>query len=247
MPDGSLDDILEEQMEAVRREFSGLHLGTKDDGRPFVSGLLGFRATCEGQTVETEYEIEILIPDGYPTTVPIALETGGKIPADFHKMDDGSLCLGAPLEVRMTFAKHRSLLGFIKEQVIPYLFSHACWERSGQMPFGDRKHGAAGILDSYKELFDVDEDLAAMGLLRILADDNYRGHTLCPCGSGLKLRHCHGEDLLAIKKHQSTTEFTYDHTVALAHICKRNSDVVFETMACKAVKRKMLKRARNRS
>jgi hypothetical protein len=246
MAEGDLDSILTEQMVALVAKFTDLRLGQRTDGTRVVSGQLGFCTTYGEYTIETCYAVEIVIPSDYPAEAPSAFETVNRIPATFHKMDDDSLCLGAPLEVRMKFREHPTLVDFVEMQLIPYLFSHACWERFGKMPFGDRKHGAAGILDSYKDIFETDDDVATLDLLRILADDNYHGHTLCPCGSGLKLRHCHGQDLLAIKQYQSQAEFVYDHTVALIHVCKENPDVDLRAMAAKAMKKKARNRAKRR-
>ena len=69
--------------------------------------------------------------------------------------------------------------------------------------FGKRE----GILEYYKELFSVQDGWQVLGLLKILADDNYKGHTLCPCGSGQKLRNCHGNLLREIKEYQKPADF----------------------------------------
>ena len=34
--------------------------------------------------------------------------------------------------------------------------------------------------------------------LRLLSKDWPKGHWLCPCGSGKRLRHCHRDDLMAL-------------------------------------------------
>jgi hypothetical protein len=181
------DDIWRDHVATLRERFPGLRPGSgRGSEDRVVSGTLGFCATYVGQAVRTEYEVAICAANGYPVTVPWVFETAGRIPHGFHKMDDESLCLGTPLEVRLKFAKGPTLVDFVQHQLIPYLFCHACWEQSGKMPFGDRSRGGAGLLESYRELFGVADDLAVLHLLRVLAEGNYLGHTLCPCGSKLK-------------------------------------------------------------
>ena len=236
--------MLQDQVEALRARFPGLDLRTRDDGQLVVSGVLGFSVTHEGQTIETEYAIEIVIPKDCPDAVPGVFEVGGRIPEDFHKLTDGSLCLGAPLEVQVSFASNPTLLGFVEYQLIPYLFSHAWWERSEKMPFGEREHGTAGILQSYQELFGTNDTIPTLNLLRILADDNYRGHTLCPCGSGSKLRHCHGSTLLRLKQHRSKQRFLLDHIDILHHVFSSDPSLNLCELAANSIRKKSHRRRR---
>ena len=230
--------MLADQAAAMHARFPGLDLRSRSDGQLVVSGALGFSVTHEGQTVETEYAVEIVIPKGYPEAVPGVLETGGRTPGDFHKLADGSLCLGAPLEVQVSFAQNPTLLGFVERQVIPYLFSHAWWERSGKMPFGERAHGTAGILQSYQEQLGTNDVVTVLNLLRILADDSYHGHTLCPCGSGSKLRHCHGQTLLRLKEHRSRQRFLLDHACLLQHAFSSDPTLNAVELTANSIRRK---------
>ena len=111
----------------------------------------------------------------------------------------------------MAFEHTPTLLGFVENCLIPHLYSCSYKDLHGKLPFGELSHGGAGILEYYQELFGVQEATGVLGLLRILADANYRGHLECPCGSGAKVRNCHGDQLMAIEKHQQADEFMRDY------------------------------------
>ena len=83
------------------------------------------------------------------------------------------------------------------------------------MPFGELSHGGIGILEYYQELFDLKDTRRVLTMLKILADDKYRGHDRCPCGSGKRLRSCHGGKLLEVQPLQSPSNFQrdFDHIV----------------------------------
>ena len=210
--------VIQNHFTELTKQYSGLTLADGDYGTWIVQGALSFSATYEGLTIKDKFQIELYIPEDYPDTHPVAKETDGRIPKEFHTNPDGSLCLGAPLEVRMKFAKKPTLLGFVSEQVIPFLFSFCYWQRHGKMPFGELSHGGEGILEYYAQLFNVTSDIIALELLKVLAEDNYRGHHDCPCGSGRRVRHCHGELLRKIGTYQSQDEFLYDYVQCLTHL-----------------------------
>lgn len=75
------------------------------------------------------------------------------------------------------------------------LYSAKFFGRYGRYPFGDRPHGADGILEFYTERYGVDED-GAVGVMECIATGKYRGHLECPCGSGLRGRDCHGPKII---------------------------------------------------
>jgi len=209
--------IIQSQILALQERFPGLGLHVRDDGYAVVAGMLGFNTSYGEYAIQDEYLVKIVIPSDYPDTLPRAFEIGGKIPKDFHMMTDRSLCLGSPLEMALKFSETPSLLGFVERLLIPYLFSYACWEKFKVMPFGERAHGSAGILQSYQDLFGTSDIVATMNLLRMLADDSYLGHTLCPCNTGKKLRNCHGPTLLNLMQHRTTKQFLLDHSDLLLH------------------------------
>lgn len=190
-----------------------------------AQGMLEFSATYEGVSIEDKFQIEFTLLKDYPDVPPIAKETGGRIPKEFHKNPDGSLCLGAPLEVRMKFTKNPSLLGFVNEQVIPFLYSYCYFEQHGEMPFGELSHGGEGILEYYTQLFNVSSDIIAIELLKILAENNYKGHHECPCRSGKRIRDCHGGLLRKIYSYQHKDEFLYDYGNCLIHLKKAGQEL----------------------
>jgi len=78
------------------------------------------------------------------------------------------------------------------------------------MPYGEYDHGVEGIIQSYKDIFNNSSDFVVLKLLRILSEDNYRGHLPFPCGSEKRLRHCHGPILLEVTKGITKESFLYD-------------------------------------
>lgn len=212
--------VIQKHFTELAEQYPGLALTEGDYDTWIVQGVLDFLATYEGVNIRDKFQIEFYITEDYPDTPPIAKESGGRIPKEFHTNPDGSLCLGAPLEVRMKFDKKRSLLGFVNEQVIPFLFSFCYFQQYGRMPFGELPHGGKGILEYYTQLFNVRADISTIELLNILAENNYKGHHDCPCGSGKRVRNCHGELLRQIKSYQSQTEFLYDYIQCLTHLQK---------------------------
>lgn len=196
-----------DQMADVQAEHSALELSVSDSGTLVVSGSVAFSIGHAGHTVSDSYHIGIHIPDDYPDSPPFVYETEGKIPAGFgHFMQAGNFCLGAPVEVRRTFAQHKSLLGFINQQVIPYLFSYSFKREHGRLPFDDLHHGLVGLLQYYGEHFGT-EFIPTLKLLKCLADDFAPPLSPCPCESGLKLRECHGPKLDELRPHYPPERF----------------------------------------
>lgn len=209
---------IRKQFNELSDVYSDLVLSEDAPGKWVVRGNLHFSATFEAITIEDTFIILILLPRDYPSSPPIVQETGGRIPRDFHTHVDGSLCLGAPFAVRMEFLKNPRLLPFINNQVVPFLFSFRYWQDEGKMPFGELSHGIKGVLEYYRDLFQVKEDVSVLRLLKILADNSYRGHLPCPCGSAFNLRRCHGAQLKDLMIVQSADRFFQDMVAILFNL-----------------------------
>ena len=183
-----------------------------EENKYFVRGNIHFRAQHSTyESIEDVFLIEIEIPDTYPSVPPAARDLGERIPRSFHSFEDGSFCLGAPLAVKMTFAKSPTLLGFVNSLLIPYLYSFSFQvAHHGKMPYGELSHGGSGLMDYYMSLFETKRPVAIIKFLAILAFQKYRGHSQCPCESGNKLRRCHGPFLLGLQKHQTPEDFYSD-------------------------------------
>lgn len=218
--------LLKQQVTELSQKYHGL-VYKQQDGKDLISGPLHFCASHNNRTIEDEYEIEILIPDDYPNTPPTAKETKGRISEKFHRLRDAdnSLCLGAPIAVAKKFKENPCLLHFVDQQVVPYLFSYSCHIKYGDMPFGELQHGGEGILTHYREVFDISDGLSVLGLLRILSDDDYRGHHSCPCGNGKIVRNCHGNVLRALQKYQNPDKFLYEYKQVWMYMRKSKKEI----------------------
>ncbi len=227
-PGGILEDkftvVVKEHFSGAKNKYTGLTLTFKEETAS-ITGALAFEATYNDVWIADTYDVEIIFFSDYPDTPPNAKETGGKIPADFHKYPDGDLCLAAPLEIRKQFNRRPDLLGFIEHLLVPYLSSYSHKLKYYYLPYGELSHGGVGIAESYRELldsykikFDVSLDMEVMKLLKILAEDNYRGHLDCPCGGPSNLRKCHGSALLELKKQQTPMYFFEEYLNLLFYL-----------------------------
>ncbi|HXJ38714.1 MAG TPA: hypothetical protein VNH18_05520 [Bryobacteraceae bacterium] len=75
-------------------------------------------ASAAGIGIANElFQLEIRVPKTFPGIMPSVRELAGRIPKTFHKLQDGSLCLGSPLKLRVmlravpTLAKAEKAIG----------------------------------------------------------------------------------------------------------------------------------------
>jgi len=184
---------LDEQYLDLRNKYPYLYFFQEKD---VIKGTI----FIEGKEFQDSYEVEIILSPKYPQQLPRARETELKIPDNYHhNMPEGTLCLETPFTIHKIFRQNETLLNYVDNLLVPFLHGYSCYSRYGKAPSGEHAHGAEGVLEDYKVYFKVPDDLKALRLLSILAEDNYRGHHLCPCGSNNIIRKCHGSILLEMK------------------------------------------------
>lgn len=231
--------VVKQHFAEAKNKYIGLTLTFKYESA-FITGSLAFEATYNDVCIADTYNVEIILPSDYPDTPPTAKETGGKIPDDFHKNPGGFLCLAVPIEVRKQFNRRTDIIGFIEHLLVPYLYSYSHKLKYNYLPYGELSHGVVGLSESYRELlnsyknkFDVSSDIEVMSLLKILAEDNYRGHLDCPCGGSTNLRKCHGAVLLELKKQQTKKYFFEEYFNLLFYLFPEVKDTPRELISKK--------------
>jgi len=151
-----------------------------------------------GSDRQIEYGISILMPSKYPKEMPILFCNDPKLPVgniDRHIMDNGSACLGVYADIMTRWSKKPEILCFLDGFVAPFLVWQAYYDTHHKPPlWGERPHFTDGIIDYYAELLHINKGLSVVEFMRLLARKNHpKGHEICPCGSGLRLRNCHRE------------------------------------------------------
>lgn len=165
-----------------------------------LQGELEFTASFEDIEIIDSFSVSIDFPTNYPDTVPFTYETGDKIPDDYHKNPNKSLCIAPPLDVIQKFSSDPCILNYINNLLIPYLYRFSFIKKFGRAPFGEYAHGSLGLLEYYTEFLGSTNIQALCKMISIVLERSYRGHLLCPCGSKKKLRNCHGPKILELSK-----------------------------------------------
>ncbi len=211
-------------------ELQTFHKGlkkTEEREREIVlSGPLPFDAEPDGlEPIIDSFDIEMLIPDPYPDMLPWVRETSGKIDSDYeHVFTDETLCLGVPIEMRRIFGQQPSLLGFVNKLVIPYFYGYCYWKKYGEHPFGEQKHGGEGVVEYYADKLNLTDEVTALAFVCFLYEHGYRGHHDCPCGSGRRIRKCHGPTLLDLHRHHTPRTLHSDLYLALCYWARKLKD-----------------------
>jgi hypothetical protein len=179
-------------IDRLLREYSGLSVQPCAHDELVVAGSFNFVADYQGTQIADFYELRIIVPRHFPKVIPTVFETAGRIPREFHKLDDGSLCLGSRLSLHLLAANVRTVAGFVRAAVIPYLYGYSYLKTHGELPYGDLRHGTAGLVDDYKRIYRVSDSYAAKQLIRLTGYQKRKANRQsCPCGSGLRVGKCH--------------------------------------------------------
>jgi hypothetical protein len=190
------------QLDDFLARYPDLRISTSADDTLVLKGLLPFRVQGpQHGVIEDEYQIELRVPAAFPLVLPLARETGSRIPRSHHKLQGGWLCLGAPTAMRLSLSASPTLLTLVEGFVIPYLYGYSYQCVHGTMPYGDLVHGDAGIRDYLATLFGAGQCKCPEQFLRLAGmkkcDANKR---LCPCDSGRKLGRCHNRQVNVLRK-----------------------------------------------
>ena len=203
-------ELFEHELDTIKTEYPKLHYRNTHKGL-VLEGEIAFDITCKeaGERIKDSYLVQIAFPDDYPKNHPIVKEVGGRIPKNYHRSGD-ELCLGVPSEVYLKFAENPTLIHFIRELLEHYLYLHSYWEKHKGKSVFERPHGGQGVLEYYSGIFGIKDNDSIISLLEIPASKGYKQSTICPCGSGKKLKKCHGKTILNIQNKVPTTILDYE-------------------------------------
>jgi hypothetical protein len=194
--------LVDWQLNALVTKYPGLRIVPTDE-HVKVIGVLAFSAEApEKERISDEYEIEISIPYTFPKPLAAVRETARRIPWWFHKLNDGSLCLGAPTRLRLLMTDSGSILEFVERCVVPYLYGHSYLEKHGTLPFGELPHGNPGLSEDLASLFGVGDESAVRGFVEVTAMRKRQANKqACPCGSRHRLGRCHNRCVNQLRQH----------------------------------------------
>lgn len=164
------------------------------DGEDIFCGELLLNHIYNDVRMTGKFNVEIVVPRDYPLALPIVNELSNCIAEGYpHRYEGGQLCLASNLELMMFFNRNNDISIFVEQYIIPYLYTYKYYEFFGIYPYGERSHGPMGDLEYLKDLLAVNDWSQVYNIMIFVMNSHYRGHIQCPCGSGKRIRNCHGE------------------------------------------------------
>lgn len=150
------------------------------------------QAGCSGPQVFEVFQIDFVVPDDFPSSLPRVFETAGRIPrlSNNHINDDGSICYGVP-SIISAKQPNLTLISFLNEILHDYFLGYLHFLEFGKWPFGEISHGYIGVVEELADILDCTPDVRKVrALLKLLSKKHRRDRWPCPCGSSKKLGNC---------------------------------------------------------
>lgn len=190
--------LLSAMQAATKSVYPHLHFSIRGQG-VYVTGSFPVR---QDDAEIDRFQIEIQLPANFPGGIPRVRETGRRIPriADRHMYPDGTACLFVDEDWIMANPEGTDWLTFLNGPVLNFFIGQCLVEAGAGWPFGERSHGARGILECYAGLTGANDLRIAYHYLQTLSPKKVKGHWPCPCGSGIKIRDCHKQMIWDLKK-----------------------------------------------
>lgn len=168
----------------------------------FGEYLISAPESCSWSGAIDRFNIRVRIPKSFPYVEPVVFEVGGRIPrtSGRHCNPDGSCCIGV-WEEWIAQNLDRTIEEFFEGPLRNFFLSQVYFEKNGMWPFGERSHGNAGVIEACADLMKVDKNEKLIKrYLTILCGKWPKGHWICPCGSGEKIRKCHRSELMSMHR-----------------------------------------------
>ena len=163
-----------------------------------IKGMYKYSLDYNGYIFQGERNIKLIVQKNFPNSFPKFYVYDYPEYIE-HIYQDGNVCLATIGEMIYFLNENPSLIAFVKKFVNAFIYTLDWFEKYKTYPFGDRKHGYKGLLDYYlNDLKLTKEQYREMFVM--ISNNEYRGHLPCICGSGKKLRDCHGKFMLLIIK-----------------------------------------------
>lgn len=180
------------QLDGVVTQYPSLcrsSIGKKDILRGWLSVV-----DNEGKHWE-DYEVEIHASEHFPYEFPVLYEISNKIPkiGDWHIYEDTLSCCIKVLPEEIARCKEGiTIVEFIQEEVMPYLFNQTHRRKEGYYVNGEYSHGPLGIFEYYSSVLKTTDWKEVVLLLDSIAKAERPIRTApCFCGKRIKFRQCH--------------------------------------------------------
>jgi hypothetical protein len=152
----------------------------------------GYFPISDGEKTLDRFNIEVQLPKAGRVGLFTVRELGERLPRspDRHVNDDGTLCVTLPHAYLYEHPEGMDLIQFLKGPLHDYLVAQCIVEHGGDWPAGEWAHGAGGIIEFYKGVFETEDVVRVVRYLDVLRHQLMKGHWTCPCGSGAIIRSC---------------------------------------------------------
>lgn len=186
-------EFFREERQAIRRAFSDVAV-LEIGGHVFLRGAFPVHDDF-GSEID-RYDLDIVFPQNYPDQIPVVFAVDKRIEPIvqrhvFPRAKRACLCL--PHEIPLYLPKI-NFMGFWEKLLKYWLVGQASYDQTGRWPFPERAHDATAIHEGFSELLGISDQISVKRFTHLLIRKSpAKGHEVCPCGSGKRLRSCHQE------------------------------------------------------
>ena len=165
-----------------------------------IAGEYFLNCNIKEDIYQHTFYLVVLLDKTKHFVLPIVWLPYEKIPWKFeHVYSDKTCCLGLTYEVLKIWGEEQTAQDFFEKIIDVFLINLLSFRNKGKCVTGERPHGEAGLIDYYKDLFDMtaDEFRNALPYIyrKVIRKEFAKGHNLCPCGNKEIVRRCHGEKI----------------------------------------------------
>jgi len=194
--------ILNHDLQMVLENHPDLYVVYKDNRPVSLQGV--FKIIDNEGVLQEQFEIKILIPKQYPHGFPILIETSTLIPRedDRHISKEGFACVEITQKANIIAKRGISISQFVDR----YVYRYFCWQllyeydENARDHLEEWRHKNDGVFDFYIETIGTKGVQVLIAVLELAIMSSPNPYFVCPCGAEKKLKWCHWQTLLDIRK-----------------------------------------------
>lgn len=174
-----------------------------------IKGIIPIDKVVNDEHIVDSFEIEI----DFKERIPKVKELGNRTAGYNHKYNNETLCLETDFNQLMYLEEH-TYYEWLEYFIINYFCSFIYYQKYKCYPYGERAH-SLGDFDGFAEYMKMNTK-QSWNTLNYIVNKKYRGHNLCPCGSGKRIRNCHKDIVLNFKEDNdvyTSLEKLYEKTI----------------------------------